>query len=211
MQAPGWVVTEPRPRVGLLGGTFDPVHNAHIALAHAALSDLVLERVLWLPAGQPWQKVGRVMAPAEHRVAMVRLAIAGEPRFAIDESELTRTGPSYTIDTVDALRAARPDIDFVLVIGQDQYARLDTWHEWRSLLACVVIAVAVRDARRVMPPPALAGVSHRVETLTMPPLAISSTEIRARVARGEPIDAMVPPAVAGYIASHQLYRGAAGH
>jgi len=91
MQAPGWVVTEPRPRVGLLGGTFDPVHNAHIALAHAALSDLVLERVLWLPAGQPWQKVGRVMVPAEHRVAMVRLAIAGEPRFAIDESELTFT------------------------------------------------------------------------------------------------------------------------
>ena len=199
--------TPRRERIGLLGGTFDPVHNGHLALARSALNHLRLDELLWIPAGAPWQKAGRELAPAHHRAAMVRLAILGEKRFRIDESELQREGPSYTIDTVDALQAARPNADFVLVLGQDQYARFDTWHEWRALLSRVTIAVAARDGLLGKASPAVLSVWHRLEVLPMPEMAVSSTAVRARLANGEDIRALVPAPVARYIELHHLYRG----
>jgi nicotinate-nucleotide adenylyltransferase len=187
-------------RIGVFGGTFDPPHVAHVALARAALDALSLDEVRWIPAGRPWQKA-RAITPAHHREAMVRLVIDGEPRFVLDRIELERDGPSYTVDTV---RALEPLGDLFLVIGADQYAGLHTWRGWQELLGLVTLAVANRPGPL---PPVNAEVlrfPHRVVPLPM--LDVSATEIRSRVARGAPIDGMVPPAVASYIDSHHLYR-----
>jgi nicotinate-nucleotide adenylyltransferase len=191
-------------RIGLFGGTFDPPHNAHVALARAALEALKLEELRWIPAGQPWQKA-RAITAAGQREAMVRLALAGEPRFVLDRSELVREGPSYTLDTVKALHAEQPQADLFLVIGADQYAGLHTWRGWQELLGLVTLAVANRPG----PMPAVHAdvlrFAHRVVPLPM--LDISATGIRARVAQGLPIESMVPASVASYISRHGLYTG----
>jgi nicotinate-nucleotide adenylyltransferase len=206
-------VTDPRPaRIGLFGGSFDPPHRGHRALAETALQCLALDELRWLPAGQPWQKSDRVLAAAEHRAAMVALAIAGEPRFVLDGRELHRAGPSYTIDSVRELAAERPGATLFLVIGQDQYARLHTWHAWRELLGLVTLAVAARDGQPPLPGPALMEQRHRIEVLPMPRIDVSATAIRDHAATGDVPDALVAPAVAGYIARHHLYRkDAAAH
>jgi nicotinate-nucleotide adenylyltransferase len=189
-------------RIGLFGGSFDPVHCAHMALAHAALNTLALDELRWIPAGQPWQKA-RALAPAEDREAMVRLAIEGEPRFVLDRSELQRSGPSYTVDTARALQEARPDAGFFLLIGADQYAGLPTWHGWQELLGRVVLAVAQRPGAPLPAHPEL--LRHPQRSVPLPMLDISSTEIRRRVAAGEVISELVPAGVARYIAQHGLY------
>lgn len=194
-------------RIGLFGGSFDPVHLGHVALARAAIDAVGLDEVLWIPAGQPWQKA-RQLAPAAHRAAMVELALAGEPRFRLERCELRRAGPSYTIDTVRELQQAMGMVatDWVLLLGQDQYAGLPTWHGWRELVQRVTLAVAGRDSAPPGVPAALQGVAHRVLVIPMPPMPVSSTEIRDRIAAGLGLDGMVPPQVASYIASHGLYR-----
>ncbi len=190
-------------RLGLFGGSFDPVHRAHVELARHALAELQLDRVLWIPAGQPWQKA-RPMTPAVHREAMLRLALADEPRFAIDRRELERAGPSYTADTVRELRAEHPDAQLFLLIGQDQYAGFHTWQGWPGILQQVVLAVANRPGV----PPAVdpAVLRHRHRVVPLPMLDIAATDVRARVARGEGIDHLVPPEVARYIDLQGLYQ-----
>jgi nicotinate-nucleotide adenylyltransferase len=195
-------------KIGLLGGSFDPPHNAHLALARSALDHLSLDEVRWLPAGLQWQKA-RQPTPAHHRLAMVALAIAGEPRFVLDDRELRRQGPSYTVDTVRELQAEE-SAEWFLLVGQDQYANLHTWHDWRELLPRVTLAVASREGIAPTPPAALAAVPHRVVALPMPRMDISATEIRARAAQGRDIGDMVPAAVARYIDQHLLYRGQTG-
>jgi nicotinate-nucleotide adenylyltransferase len=194
-------------RCGLFGGTFDPVHNAHVALAHAALDAFKLTQVRWIPAGQPWQKA-RNISPAAQREAMVSLAIEGEPRFVLDRIETQRGGPSFTLDTVRALRALEPRTEWFLIIGQDQYTSLHTWQGWQELLSNVTLAVANRPAGlgQNSPPihPDVQRFAHRAVPLPM--LDISSTHIRQRVAAGLDISSLVPPTVARYIESHGLYR-----
>jgi nicotinate-nucleotide adenylyltransferase len=192
-------------RIGIFGGSFDPVHNAHLALGRLALQHLGLDELRWVPAGLPWQK-SRQVTPGAQRLEMLRLALEGEPRFVIDTCELDRSGPSYTIDTLRALQAHEPAAAWFLVIGQDQYARLDTWREWPELLQRVTLAVAGRAGVPPQPPAALAAVPHRMVPLPLPPMAVSATEIRARVAQGQPVDALVPPPVARYIEQHRLYQ-----
>ena len=196
----------PLRRIGLFGGSFDPPHRAHRVLAETALATLALDQLRWLPAGTPWQKSDRTLAEPQHRAAMVALAIAGEPRFVLDERELHRRGPSYTIDSVRELHAEQPDAQLFVVIGQDQYQRLHTWHAIDELLGGVTWAVAAREGLPPRPDAALAGRPHRVEVLPMPRLDVSATVIRQRAARGEDLTALVAPAVARYIALHQLYR-----
>ncbi len=194
-------------RIGLFGGSFDPVHNAHLALARQALAELTLGEVRWIPAGRPWQKA-RTPTAAVHREAMLRLAIAHEPRFVLERCELERAGPSYTIDTVCALQAAQPHARWFLLIGQDQYAGLHTWHRVDELLQRVQLAVALRpgaaapDDARVRAAPVL--------PITLAPMPVSASAIRARVAAGQDIAALVPPAVADYIERNRLYQGEPG-
>ncbi|HWP18264.1 MAG TPA: nicotinate-nucleotide adenylyltransferase [Burkholderiaceae bacterium] len=206
-------------RIGLFGGSFDPVHNAHLALARAALAHLKLDQLHWVPAGQPWQKTqgpqARILAPAPHRVAMVELAIAGEERFLLNTTEVDRDGPSYTIDTVRELQAHFSSAQVFLLIGQDQYNGLPTWRDWRELLSRVTLAIAVRGKGSLVPPPQMAAVWHRAEILPMAPMNLSSTAIRHHVANGglamDLAPTLVPEAVARYIDQHRLYAGAAHH
>ena len=194
-------------RIGLLGGSFDPPHLAHLALARTALQALQLDELWWLPAGQPWQKAGRALEAGPHRAAMVRLLIEGEPRFRLDERELRRVGPTYTVDTVRECRAEQPAAAWFLILGQDQYGRLDTWHAWRVLLAEVTVAVAARSGHRPAPPAALVGHPHRLEVLPLPDMPVSSSALRDALAQGADVSPMVGTAVAGYIVRHHLYRG----
>jgi nicotinate-nucleotide adenylyltransferase len=194
-------------RIGLFGGSFDPVHCAHVALARSALDALRLDELRWIPAGIAYQKA-RVLTAARHRAAMVELAIAGEPRFVLDASELQRAGPSYTLDTVRAAQASEPGAEWFLIIGADQYAGLHTWKDWPELLARVTLAVANRPG--AVPPvdAAVLRAPHRMVPLPM--MDISSTGVRARIAAGLPFDALVPAQVARYIETHALYRGSTG-
>jgi nicotinate-nucleotide adenylyltransferase len=194
-------------RVGIFGGSFDPVHNAHVALARVALTQLGLDEVRWVPASQAWQK-SRTMTPAADREAMVRLAIAGEPRFVLERCELARGGNSFTLDTVKELRAAEPGTEWFLILGQDQYAGLHTWRDWRELVGLVTLVIAPRpDAATV--DPQVANTPHR--TVELPLMKDSSTDIRELLAAGESIEALVPPAVARYIEQHHLYQPAVDH
>jgi nicotinate-nucleotide adenylyltransferase len=190
--------------VGILGGTFDPVHNAHLRIAQLALDMLALAQLLWIPTGAPGYRNAPV-APAADRVAMLELALRGEPRYAIDRRELAPGASGYTVDTLRALRAERgPDTALVLLMGGDQFDKLETWHRWRELFALARIAVFARpgwspevsDAVRAAGP---------VERIDMPPLEISSTAIRERIARGDDVSLLVPPQVRDYISSHHLY------
>ena len=201
-------MTPKRPRLGIFGGSFDPVHNAHVALARIALAALQLDQLLWVPAGQPWQK-SRHLTSAADRLAMLRLVLADEPRFVLSAIELERPGPSYTLDTVRMLQAERPDAEWFLVIGQDQYAGFHSWHGWAELLARVTLAIADRpEAPSVIDPQVLA-VPH--EAVALPMMDVSSTDIRGRIATGQGIADLVPAAVAGYIARHHLYQDRQGN
>lgn len=200
-------VDAPAPvrRIGIFGGSFDPVHDAHLALARIAREHLSLDEVRWVPVGTPWQKT-RALAPAEDRVEMVEAAIRGEPGFTLDRIEVDRAGPSYTIDTVRSLQQSEPGHLWWLLLGQDQYAHFDTWHGWEELLDRVVLAVAGRDGDPVHTPEALARRPHRVSWLPLPRIDISATTVRDAVGSGRGIDAMVPAPVARYIDQHRLYR-----
>jgi len=191
-------------KIGLFGGTFDPPHNAHVALARLALRELALDELRWIPAGQPWQKA-RVISEAVHREAMTRLAMGDEPRFVLERCELERSGPSYMLDTVRTLQAAQPQAAWFLLIGQDQYARLHTWFGWRELLGLVTLAVANRPGDAAGPHEEVQAFAHRAVPLPM--MDVASTDIRARVAAGQSIAELVPPGVARYIDQHHLYHG----
>ena len=197
-------------RIGLLGGSFDPPHLAHLALGRLALQALRLDELRWLPAGMPWQKADRRLASAEHRAAMLALLVGDAPGHSIDKRELRQDGPSYTLDTVGALQAewaasGQVPADWFLILGQDQFARFDTWHCWPELLQRVTLAVAGRAGQAPAAPPALAGMAYRCERLDLPAMDISASAVRCLRAAGQPISALVGEAVARYIDQHQLY------
>ena len=191
-------------RLGIFGGSFDPPHLAHRALARVAGNALALDELLWIPAGQPWQKP-RSITPAAHREAMVALSLADTASWRLESCELLRTGPSYMVDTLADIqsRLAYCTAQCFLIIGQDQLSGLHTWHRFAELLSRVTLAVAGRPGSG---PTLDAKVQQAAQqAVPLPPMHLSSTDIRQRVATGQPIEHMVLPAVARYIAQHGLY------
>jgi nicotinate-nucleotide adenylyltransferase len=197
------------PRLGVFGGAFDPPHVAHVALARAALEQLRLDQLLVFPTGQAWHKPHAMSAP-EHRLAMARLAFGDLPRTVIDERELRRPGPTYTIDTLRELKAEQPAARLFLVMGEDQAVALTRWREWEAILGMTVICMAARlsahapegQEQPALPPQA------RVRLLSLPNMPESATEVRERAAAGAGIAHLVPPAVASYIERNHLYQPA---
>ncbi len=211
--------------LGLFGGTFDPVHFGHLRLAAEMREAFRLERVVFLPAGHPWQRGRDTWAAGAERVRLLELAIAGEPAFAVDDREVRRPGPTYTVDTLSEFRReAGPDVPLVFLCGTDAFARVETWHRWESLFGLAHFAVAVRadDAdwhargpgaipralwpRVTMSLKDLASApAGRIMTFAMTPLAISSTALRGLVQAGSTIRYLTPDPVADYIRDHGLY------
>ncbi|MDQ4025619.1 MAG: nicotinate-nucleotide adenylyltransferase [Actinomycetota bacterium] len=190
-------------RLGVLGGTFDPIHAGHLAAASAVLDEFELDRVLFVPAGVPWQKAG--FSAAEDRWMMTVLATTGDARFAASRIEIDRKGPTYTVDTMAMLRDFYgPEADLFFVAGMDAVLTLGTWHRVADMVGLAdVIAVprpgfdaALLQRRDDRP---------RVHLARADEVDVSSTEIRRRVAAGNPVDGLVPPAVADYIRERRLY------
>ena len=198
----------PARRIGVFGGSFDPPHLAHLALGRLAKQQLQLDELRWLPAGAPWQKAGRQMASGAHRTAMLAALLQGEPGHVIDERELRRSGPTYTIDTVRELQAELPGAEWFFILGQDQYGRFDTWRDWPELLQRLTLAVAARAGEAATPPAAMAGVPHRVVLLPLPRQDVAASDIRRQLVAGVPATQLAPlvgAAVASYIDHHQPY------
>ncbi len=200
-------------KIGVLGGTFDPIHLAHLAVAEAVKAELDLAEVIFVPAGQPWLKANNYISAAEHRVQMVRLAIAGKSYFRLSTMEIDRPGPSYTVDTMAELRGQiKASDELYFILGWDNLAELPRWREPARLIQlCYLVAVPrpgypVPDLMKLAGD--IPGLSKRVIIMDKPQLDISATEIRKRLSRGEPINDLVPEAVAEYIKRQGLYLGA---
>lgn len=200
--------------IGILGGTFDPVHVGHLAIAEEAREALALERVVFVPAGLPVHKPGRPVSPAEHRLAMIAAAIADNPAFVLSRAEVDRPGPSYAVDTLEALaaeaRAAGGRPDLVFILSSEAYAGLPTWRRPERILELCRMAVVPRPGADPVDPVAMArlvpGADRRTIVIDGPTLAVSGSTIRARVAAGRSIRYLVPDAVIAYIDDHGLYR-----
>jgi nicotinate-nucleotide adenylyltransferase len=196
--------------IGVLGGTFDPIHMGHLIIAEEVRARLDLAEVLFVPSGQPWLKMNNVISPAEHRVEMVRLAIANEPSFKLSTMEIERAGPSYTVDTIAELsRQIGVGDKLFFILGWDNLNQLPQWHEPSRLVRlCRLVPVP----RVGYPSPdldaleaAVPGLSQSIIMLDTPQIQISSSEIRDRVVRGLSIHHLVPDPVERYIKQHRLY------
>ena len=194
----------------MFGGSFDPPHQAHVALADAAVAQLQLDALHIVPTGQAWYKA-RALSAAEHRLAMAQLAFGALERVQVDDRELKRAGPSFTIDTLESLQAENPGAQLYLIIGRDQFAALKSWHRWEDLLKIAIICIADRAG------PARAEASsdpeirprHPVLALQLPLMPLSATDIRRQVASGsttpQDLARLVSEPVARYIERHRLY------
>lgn len=197
-------MTPASPRLGILGGTFDPVHIGHLAAAVEVRHALGLDKVLFVVANVPWQKVGsRAVTPAEDRYAVVEAAVAELDGVEASRMEIDRGGPSYTADTVGELQRRHPGGELFLVVGSDVVAELATWVREDEVREAVTLAVVSRPGVAVRVPPA----PWRTEVVPMRPLDVSSSELRQRAAAGRPLDVLVPAAALRQIRRRGLYAG----
>ena len=198
-------------RIGVLGGAFDPPHNAHLALARAAIAGLELDELRVIPTGHAWHKV-RALSPAQDRLAMTRLAFENMPHAVVDDRELVRTGPTFTIDTLEALHSENPDAQLYLIMGADQFAAFRQWHRWQAIVELAIICIADRATSTGGNAgfDAYQGLNSRFVALSMPLMQVSATQIRQLAMSGispnPALDQLLPLSVARYIALNQLYR-----
>ena len=199
---------EQPPRIGVLGGTFDPVHNGHLHVANALREALDLERILWVPAGQPPHKTGQIVSSDRDRLAMLDLALSGSAADQINTIDIERSGPSYTADTLEILTACLAPARLFFLMGEDSLRDLPTWHDPERLLRAAELAVAARpgvDADLASIARQIPSVQSRVHLVPTKEIAISSSEIRRRVGEHQSIHGLVPPPVEAYIRDHGLY------
>ena len=197
--------------IGIFGGTFDPIHNGHLAVARAAQKHLRLDRVVFVPVGTPPHKRWQPVTPAEHRWQMVALAVAENPRFSVSRVDIDRPAPQYSVDTIRLLRQAfgTSAENTFFIIGADALSNLPSWKDAAGIVMQCRIAVVHRpgfhlDLKTIASE--IPQLPSRLVWIEMPPVPVSATEVRRRVGQGLSIDKLVPPAVAEYIARHQLYR-----
>jgi nicotinate-nucleotide adenylyltransferase len=194
-----------RRRVGVMGGTFDPIHHGHLVAASEVLSWFDLDEVVFVPTGEPWQKQTREVSPAEDRYLMTVIATASNPRFWVSRVDIDRKGPTYTIDTLRDLRAEMPNAELYFITGADALADIFTWRDAEELFELAHFVGCTRPGYE-MEDATLAGIpKHRVTIVEIPALAISSTECRNRKAAGEPVWYLVPDGVVQYINKYSLY------
>lgn len=201
-------------RLGLFGGSFDPIHHGHLIVARSAAEQLGLPRVVFIPSARPPHKLGGVVTDPAHRLAMVEAAVAGDPLFAVDDLELHRAGPSYTFDTVgEYRRRVGSDAELIWFIGADSLPQLPTWYRVAELVQAVRIVTLARAGWSPPEPEHLEGAVGPMaarqllrDCLTTPTVEISATDIRERVRSGRPIINLVSPAVRSYIDAHRIYQ-----
>jgi nicotinate-nucleotide adenylyltransferase len=190
-----------------MGGTFDPVHHGHLVAASEVQSLLGLDEVVFVPTGMPWQKEGRVVAPAEHRYLMTVVATASNPRFTVSRVDVDRDGPTYTIDTLRDLRAQRPGAELFFITGADALAQILSWKDSDALFELAQFIGVTRPGYELSE----TGLpADRVDLMEVPAMAISSTDVRDRVRDGEPVWYLVPDGVVQYINKHRLYAAPTG-
>jgi nicotinate-nucleotide adenylyltransferase len=195
-------VTNSGPRIGIFGGTFDPIHTAHLELAEVVRVTLDLDRMLLVVANRPWQKEGeRPVTPAEDRFAMVEAAVVGWPGLVPSRVEIDRGGPSYTVDTVRQLMEDAPGAELTVVVGSDVVAGLTTWHDETVLRDLVTLAVVGRPGVAPAEPPP----GWRLTSVPAAPFDVSSTELRRRLERGQSVEGLVPDGVIRCIQQRGLY------
>ncbi|MEY4322066.1 MAG: hypothetical protein RL167_794 [Actinomycetota bacterium] len=191
-----------KKRLGVMGGTFDPIHHGHLVAASEAATALGLDEVIFVPTGRPWQK--KQVTAGEHRYLMTVIATASNPRFKVSRVDIDRSGPTYTIDTLRDLRKIYADAELFFISGADAIAQILSWKEVDDVWDLAHFVAVSRPGHALELPSAPDGA---ISTLEIPALAISSTDIRARVDDGKPVWYLVPDGVVQYIAKHQLYRG----
>jgi nicotinate-nucleotide adenylyltransferase len=195
-------------RVGVLGGTFDPVHYGHLHIAQSLRQALDLDRIVWVPAGRPPHKAGQIVSSDDDRLAMLRLALADAPADEISTVDIDRSGPSYTADTLELLSQRLGPAHLFFLMGEDSLRDLPTWHDPERIVRLAELAVAGRpevDADLEVVSRAVPNIKSRVRIIPMKEIAISSSDIRRRARAGESLHGLVPPAVADYIRDHALY------
>ncbi|GAB2883252.1 nicotinate-nucleotide adenylyltransferase [Myroides odoratimimus subsp. xuanwuensis] len=196
-----------RRRVGVMGGTFDPIHHGHLVAASEVQAWFGLDEVVFVPTGDPYQKSHREVSPAEHRYLMTVIATAANPRFTVSRVDIDRKGPTYTIDTLRDLHAQRPQDELYFITGVDALAEIFTWRDASELFELANFVGCTRPGY-TMDEHTLGTIPEdRVTMVEIPALAISSTDCRARKQRGEPVWYLVPDGVVQYIAKHDLYPG----
>jgi len=192
-----------RPRVGVMGGTFDPIHNGHLVAASEVQQQFDLDEVIFVPTGEPYMK--RTVTDSEHRYLMTVIATAANNRFTVSRVDIDRDGPTYTIDTLRDIRKARPDADLFFITGADAVAQILEWKDVGEIWTLAHFIAVSRPGHRLT----ISGLPKQgVSSLEVPALAISSTDCRDRVSRGFPVWYLVPDGVVQYIAKHHLYRSA---
>ncbi|WP_227486789.1 nicotinate-nucleotide adenylyltransferase [Nocardioides malaquae] len=192
-------------RVGVMGGTFDPIHHGHLVAASEVQAWFDLDEVVFVPTGDPWQKADRQVSPAEDRYLMTVIATASNPRFRVSRVDIDRDGPTYTIDTLRDLSAQMPDAQLYFITGADALAEIFTWRDASELFELAQFVGCTRPGYDMDEATLAAIPSERVTMVEIPALAISSTDCRLRTARGEPVWYLVPDGVVQYIAKHHLY------
>jgi nicotinate-nucleotide adenylyltransferase len=196
-----------RRRVGVMGGTFDPIHHGHLVAASEVQAWFDLDEVVFAPTGRPWQKSDRQVSPAEHRYLMTVIATAANPRFTVSRVDIDREGPTYTIDTLRDLSAAMPDADLYFITGADALTEIFGWRDAEGLFELAHFVGCTRPGYD-MDADVLGSIpAARVTMVEIPALTISSTDCRERQRRGQPVWYLVPDGVVQYIQKHRLYPG----